>query len=117
ANTYIPQVFLNHSYKRSMLDDNPIEGIMQSPQVSQLTIQGPVSGRVAKDTESRRKILICKTEDDTCARTILSTLARKAYRRPPAESDMTRLMNFYHVGRETGNFESGIERAVQFILA
>jgi hypothetical protein len=117
ANTYVPQVFLNHSYKRSILDDNPIEGIMQSPQVSQLTIQGPVNGRAAIDTESRRKILLCRNDDEKCARTILSTLARKAYRRPLTESDITAVMNFYHVGRETGDFESGIERALQFVLA
>src|SRR5437016_7797318 len=59
ANTYIPQVFLNHSYRRSILDDNPIEGIMQSPQVSQITIQGPVSGMLPADTPSRRRILTC----------------------------------------------------------
>ena len=50
ANTYIPQVFLNHSYRRSILDDNPIEGIMQSPQVSQITIQGPINGVAARET-------------------------------------------------------------------
>src|SRR6202007_114115 len=35
ANTYIPQLYLNRSYRRSILDDNPIDGIMQSPQISQ----------------------------------------------------------------------------------
>src|SRR5207237_5925191 len=70
-----------------------------------------------------RRILNCapsaRTESDEvkCARTILSTVARKAYRRPLAESDITTLMNFYHVGRETGDFEYGIERALQFVLA
>src|SRR5438105_3567740 len=123
ANTYIPQVFLNHSYRRSILDDNPIEGIMQSPQVSQITIQGPMNGLAAKDTPGRHKILACtpstRTESDEtkCARTILSTVARKAYRRPLAESDIGTLMNFYHVGRETGDFESGIEKSLQFVLA
>src|SRR5262249_28585258 len=34
ANTYIPHLFLDRSYKRSILDDNPIDGIMQTPQVS-----------------------------------------------------------------------------------
>jgi hypothetical protein len=126
ANSYIPQVFLNHSYRRSILDDNPIEGIMQSPQVSQLTIQGPVNGRAATDTESRRKILTCtgpgvpgapRIKGETCARTILATLAQKAYRRPLAESDVAALMNFYREGDETGGFETGIEKGLQFILA
>src|SRR5467141_2354776 len=127
ANTYIPQVFLNHSYRRSILDDNPIEGIMQSPQVSQITIQGPVSGMLPLDTPSRRRILTCtpsgarpeatEANELKCARTILSTLARKAYRRPLTESDVKTLLNFYHVGRETGDFEYGIEKALQFVLA
>src|SRR5215813_7011083 len=60
ANTYIPHLFLNRSYRRSILDDNPIEGIMQTPQISQLTIQGPVGGLSPKETPSRSKILICK---------------------------------------------------------
>ncbi len=125
ANTYIPHVFLNRSYRRSILDDNPIEGIMQSPQISQITIQGPINGMLPNDTPSRRKTLSCsspnqsRTESDEakCARAILGTLARKAYRRPLTESDLNTLMNFYHVGRETGDFEHGIEKALQFILA
>src|SRR5437773_4185362 len=125
ANTYIPHVFLNRSYRRSILDDNPIEGIMQTPQVSQITIQGPINGMLPKDTPSRRKILSCApsnqspTESDEakCARAILGTLAGKAYRRPLTESDLSTLMNFYHVGRETGDLEYGIEKALQFILA
>src|SRR5437773_7480009 len=78
-----------------------------------------------KDTPSRRKILSCtptnmsrlEAEELRCARTILSTVARKAYRRPLTEPDTNTLMNFYHVGRETGDFEYGIERALQFVLA
>src|SRR5438067_1855056 len=125
ANTYIPHVFLNRSYRRSILDDNPIEGIMQSPQISQITIQGPINGMLPKDIPSRRKILSCspanvsraESEETKCARAILGTLARQAYRRPPTDSDVNTLMNFYHVGRETGEFEYGIEKALQFILA
>src|SRR5262249_21086350 len=58
-----------------------------------------------------------EAEELKCARTILSSVARKAYRRPLAETDINTLMNFYHVGRETGDFEYGIEKALQFILA
>jgi len=121
ANTYIPHVFLNRSYRRSILDDNPIEGIMQTPQVSQITIQGPVNGLPAKDTPSRRKILVCTpsagSDPLACAKTILSTLARKAYRRPLTDADTATLLSLYRTGRENGNFEDGIERALQFILA
>jgi hypothetical protein len=120
SNNYIPHVFLNRSYRRSILDGNPIEGIMQTPQISQITIQGPVNGVRAKDTPSRKKILVCAPavkDDVTCARTILTELARKAYRRPLTNTDTAALLSFYQTGRETGEFEDGIERALQFILA
>src|SRR6266481_6584496 len=121
ANTYIPHVFLNRSYRRSILDDNPIDGIMQTPQVSRITIQGPVNGLPAQDTPSRKKILMCSPttprEEPACAKTILTTLARRAYRRPLTSKDTETLLNFYRSGRESGNFEDGIERGLQFILA
>jgi uncharacterized protein DUF1592/uncharacterized protein DUF1588/uncharacterized protein DUF1585/uncharacterized protein DUF1595 len=121
ANTYIPHLFLNKSYRRSILDDNPIEGIMQTPQISQMTIQGPLNGSPAKDTPSRRKLLVCKPAASAaqlnCARTILSTVARRAYRRPLTNSDIETVMGFYRTGLENGGFEGGIERGLQFILA
>jgi hypothetical protein len=52
-----------------------------------------------------------------CARKILSTLARQAYRRPVTAGDTEKLLNFYQAGRNSGDFEDGIERALQFILA
>ncbi|HYR83797.1 MAG TPA: DUF1592 domain-containing protein [Terriglobia bacterium] len=121
ANTYIPHVFLNRSYRRSILDDNPIDGIMQTPQVSRILIQGPVNGLPATDTPSRKKILTCSPsaprEEASCAKTILTTLARKAYRRPLTSKDTETLLNFYRNGRENGDFEAGIERGLQFVLA
>ena len=121
ANTYIPHLFLNRSYRRSILDDNPIEGIMQSPQISQTTIQGPLNGLPAKETASRKKILTCRpdtvAQELPCARTILTGIARKAYRRPLTNADTDTLTSFYRSGTEQGGFEQGIENALQFILA
>jgi hypothetical protein len=120
ANTYIPHLFLNRSYRRSILDDNPIDGIIQRPQVSQITIQGPLKGRPAIDTPSRRRILVCspsaQISESACAEKILTGIARKAYRRPLKSEDVATLMTFYRTGRETGDFENGIERGLQFIL-
>jgi len=120
ANTYIPHLFLNRSYRRSILDDNPIDGIIQRPQVSQITIQGPLKGLPPKDTPSRRRILVCspssQISETSCAEKILAGIARKAYRRPLNSQDVATLMTFYRTGRETGDFENGIERALQFIL-
>ena len=121
ANTYIPHLFLNRSYRRSILDDNPIDGIMQTPQASRITIQGPVNGAPAKDTPSRRKILVCnpsaERDERPCAQRILTGLARKAYRRAITDGDTDTLMSFYQAGRKGATFEDGIEKALQFILA
>ena len=52
-----------------------------------------------------------------CAKRILNTLARKAYRRTVTDRDTETLLSFYQAGRNAGDFENGIERALQFILA
>ena len=53
-----------------------------------------------------------------CAKKIISTLARRAYRRPVNDNDLETLIGFYQLGRNNGgNFEMGIEAAIQRILA
>ena len=121
ANTYVPHLFLNRSYRRSVLDDNPIDGIMQTPQISQLTVLGPIDGKPAEETTSRKKILVCRpasaSQELSCARTILTTLARRAYRRPLTNADTETLLGFYRGGSGNARFEQGIARGLAFILA
>ncbi len=120
ATTYVPKVDLNRHYRRSILDDNLIEGFTFNPQISSVTIQGPINGVRPKETPSRKKIFVCSpsvSEERACAEKILSTLARKAYRRPLIAADAQTLMGFYESGRKNGGFEEGIESALQFILA
>jgi hypothetical protein len=68
------------------------------------------------DTESRRKVLICRPasgdDEAPCARKIVASLARRAFRRPVTGSDLETLMSFYHRGRNDGTFESGIRLAL-----
>jgi len=68
-----------------------------------------------------RKVLICKpansAQEPICAKQILSTLARKAYRRPINDQDIESLMNFYEEGRKLGTFDDGIELALRRLLA
>jgi hypothetical protein len=90
------------------------------PHLDSLTIAGPFDATGAGDTPSRRRIFIChpaKGEEATCAKTILTSLARRAYRQPVPEIDMQRLMTFYEAGRREGTFETGVENALQRILA
>jgi hypothetical protein len=95
------------------------------PAVESVMIGGPYQPSAAPDTPSRRKIFICRpstrptsrpTEDD-CARRILMTLARRAYRRPPTGAEITTLLDFYRAGRADGDFDLGIERGLRRILS
>ena len=68
------------------------------PNVYSITITGPFDATGPGDTPSRRRIFTCQPADTsqtaeiTCAREILSTLARRAYRRPVTEADVELLV-------------------------
>jgi hypothetical protein len=53
----------------------------------------------------------------TCAKKILSTVARRAYRRPVTDADVGELLRFYQSGRRHGTFDTGIQEALTFVLA
>jgi hypothetical protein len=94
------------------------------PHIQTLAITGPFGATGAGDTPSRRRIFTCRPSpalgvaaETACATKIVSTLARRAYRRPVTELDLQRILPFYHAGRRHGTFETGIEKALQRILA
>ena len=86
-----------------------------------MLIQGTYNGVRNKDFASRRRIMVCEpvleSEEISCASEILSRLARQAYRRPVNQTDVEALLSAYQKGRNQGNFENGIQRALQLILA
>jgi hypothetical protein len=89
--------------------------------VSTLVITGPFNATGAGDTPSRSRIFIChpasSSEEEPCARKILTMLARRAFRRPLADdSEVEALMTFYQKGRKDGDFEVGIQQALARIL-
>src|SRR6185503_15600988 len=50
-------------------------------------------------------------------RRITTTLATRAFRRPPSTADVQALMEFYQSGRKQGDFEDGIEMVLARVLA
>ena len=78
-----------------------------APFVSRVTITGPTSAGAVGDTPSRRAVFACRPvgpDDETaCATTILSALARRAYRRPATDVDVQDLMTFYEGIRLAGS--------------
>ena len=85
--------------------------------VETLAIGGPYTVKGLGDTESRRRIFVCRTETDACAKRILSTLARRAYRRPVTDEDVEPLLAFFNRGRRDGGFQAGIGLALERLLA
>jgi len=95
---------------------------MDYANVGSVQIGGPYqTAGAAKDTPSRRAIFVCQPhatpEDRSCAATILSRMARRAYRRPVTKADTNTLLGFFDEGRKDGGtFDDGIQFALERML-
>jgi hypothetical protein len=91
------------------------------PHLNSVTIGGPLKVTGISETPSRRLIFTCHpASPDTetkCAEQIVTTLARRAFRRPVNGQDLEVLNVFYNEGRSKGSFDDGIEMALRRILA
>src|SRR5215510_5998405 len=112
----------------------------RSPEVTKLIVGGPYTPTGRGDTPSRRAIFVCHpsaaAQEAACARTILRTLAHRAFRRPVTNADIEPLYAFYLNARgqslprrsqakvdlaspkpgEGGDFEGGIQAAIEAML-
>lgn len=91
-----------------------------SPALYQVSITGPYSPGCHGDTPSRRRIFVQQPDgpedEEACAHQILSTLLRRAYRRPVDDADLRKPMELYRAARKEGGFEAGIEMALGAVL-
>ncbi len=117
--------FIQRSFAES---DSPLQPIAELPEMERtpaipgVDISGPFEVTGVGDTESRRRIFICRpaaeAEERPCARRILAHLAEEAYRRPVTDEDLQAPLAFYDAGRETGgDFDAGIESGLTAILS
>jgi mono/diheme cytochrome c family protein len=111
-------VELLQPFERERLDPITPVGI---PELDKVTIEGPFNATRSANAPSRLKVFSCRPaserEEAACARTILSSLARRAYRGPVSDAEMTRLLDFYTKERASGgDFDAGIEGALRFLL-
>lgn len=90
-------------------DKDNTQAVIGVPELAGVSIGGPYQPTGVGDTPSRRHILTCKTNDTACAKSILTTLARRAYRRPPTAVEINQLVALQQSG--------GLRRAVAQILA
>jgi hypothetical protein len=88
--------------------------------VQSLAITGPLTPTGLGDTPSRRRVFTCRptseSEEAVCARTILSTIARRAFRQSVTDANVDALITFYQAGRKSGSFDAGIEQALARVL-
>jgi hypothetical protein len=103
---------------RSSTDTRDTSG---HPHFEMFIVTGPFNATGPGNTPSRSRVFICRpatrAEEEPCARKIITTLARRAYRGDLTDVDVQRLMAFYQSTRQSSNFERGIQKALQRILA
>jgi mono/diheme cytochrome c family protein len=109
------------------LDLQDMNGV---PTINFFQITGPFNVTGPGDTPSRRKIFLCRPDslsrrssaeleasEGGCAKKVLSTIARRAYRRPITQAEVNELLRFYQTGRKQGTFDAGIQESLAFVLA
>ncbi len=88
--------------------------------VQSIAITGPTNVTGPGDTPSRRRIFVCRptaeSDEVACANKIATELATRAFRQPPSGSDLDLLLGFYQNGRNSANFDVGIEQVVARVL-
>ncbi len=100
--------------------DHDLQNMNGVPLVDYIDITGPFAVTGRGDTASRRRIFTCNPapgDEQLCAAEILSRLATRAFRRPVNDDDMALLMEFYDAGRNTGDFETGIQNGLRLVLS
>jgi hypothetical protein len=100
--------------------DHDLQNMNGVPRIDRMQITGPFNPTGPGDTPSRHRIFSCRPANAAaelpCARTILTNLARRAYRRPVTSADLENLLSFYQSARNKKNFDAGIENALRLIL-
>jgi hypothetical protein len=90
------------------------------PTMERMEISGPYNAAGVTETPSRRRIFICKPatagDEPACAAKILSTIARRAFRRDVTAADIKPYLNQYSAARREHGFEVAIAAALRDLL-
>ena len=85
--------------------------------INSFQLQGPFDVKGLSATPSRDRIFVCRAQDRDCAKTIVATLAKRAYRRPVSADDVNELLQYYDEAVKHGAFEDGIRSSITGLLA
>ena len=112
-----PERDLRKPFIKSNVNYGNVSGL---PQVHRVFVEGPFEVTGSGDTPSRRRIFVCSPasapDEAPCAREIISTLARRAYRGPVTDAEVQHLFRYYEAKRSTSSFEAGIQMALRALL-
>ena len=91
------------------------------PRLRNGIIEGPYNPTGVGETPSRQRLFVCTpqsaAQEAPCAERILSTVARRAFRRPVTKVDLEAPLALYRDERaEGGNFEAGLRAGLARIL-
>lgn len=90
------------------------------PALYSISVNGPYEVKGPGESPSRKRILVCQPanagEEDACAKRILTTLMRRAYRRPVNDTEAQVPLKFYREAKKEGGFEAGIEMGLSAVL-
>ncbi len=99
---------------------NPDEERGGNIAIKTVEIAGPFGAKLSEESASRKKIFICRptaeADVEPCATKILSSIARRAYRRPVNDGDVQTLLRFCRTGLSRG-FDGCIQSGIERILA
>ena len=90
------------------------------PAIYEVSVIGPYAAKGPGDSPSRRRLFVSQPanpgQEEQAARQILTTLMRRAYRRPVTDADVQKPLELYRRARAMGDFDAGIEMAVSSVL-
>ncbi len=121
ATNFAPGLDMNNYFERSTIETGGLPGFTWFPHVGSVRVDGPYAVTGTGNSPSRQSVMLCKPsnndDEKNCARRIIPRLAEIAYRGYSTADDVDNLMGFYSQGRATGNFDNGVDMALQRILS
>jgi hypothetical protein len=109
-------------WQPALRDSQEIHMVGGEPKIRTAIIEGPYNVTGVSASPSRERIFVCRplsaAEETACATRILTTLTRRAYRRPVTAADTQPPLDFYRQARQNGEtFDAGIRAGLARILS
>ncbi|MEY4641551.1 MAG: hypothetical protein RLZZ227_1545 [Pseudomonadota bacterium] len=106
-----------NSWQPTLRNSLEIHNPSGMPRLEKAMVAGPYAVSGVSDMAPREQIMVCEpataSEEEACAREVLSNLARRAFRRSVTEDDIAAPLAFYNNERASGgDFDQGMRTAI-----